>query len=92
MKEIIGRILAIGAVIFFLVSAEFDFLSYIELTKPGYVSLGILLAAATLWITEAVPLFVTSLMVLFLSLVWLAQPSVMQDFHRRQCFPVAIFL
>lgn len=36
------------------------------------VSLAILLVAATLWITEAVPLFVTSFFVLVLSTTWLA--------------------
>lgn len=78
MKQKLGRGLALAAVAFFLIAAEFDFLSYFELSQPGYVSLGILLAAATLWITEAVPLFVTSLMVLFLCLVWLV-PVMQQD-------------
>ncbi len=39
--------------------------------EAGGVALVILLAAAVLWVTEAVPLFVTSLLILFLSLVWL---------------------
>ena len=72
MKQFVGRGIALLLVVLFLLGAGFDFLSYFEMTAPGYVALGILLAAATLWITEAVPLFVTSLFVLFLSLVWLA--------------------
>ena len=71
MKQLIGRILALISVAAFLLGAGFDFLSYWEMTRQGYVALGILLAAATLWITEAIPLFVTSLFVLFLSIVWL---------------------
>ncbi len=71
MKQSIGRAVALLFVSLFLLGAGFQFLAYWHMSKPGYVALGILLAAATLWITEAVPLFVTSLMVLFLSLVWL---------------------
>lgn len=77
MKQRIGRIVSISLVALFLLGAGFDYLNYWEMTAPGYVALGILLAAATLWITEAVPLFVTSLFVLFLSIVWLA--PVMRD-------------
>ena len=39
--------------------------------EAGQVAFVILVTAAILWITEAVPLFVTSLIILFLSLVWL---------------------
>lgn len=39
--------------------------------RSQQVAASILLIAATLWVTEAVPLFVTSLLVLLLSLVWL---------------------
>ncbi len=42
------------------------------LSRPAELTLGIVVAAAVLWITEAVPLFVTSLLVLGLELVWLA--------------------
>ena len=72
MKQYLGRIITFALVILFLLGAGFNFLSYWQMTRPGYVALGILLVAATLWITEAVPLFVTSLFVLFLSIVWLA--------------------
>lgn len=72
MKQRVGRAATFVLVTLFLLGAGFEFLSYWDMTQSGYVALGILLAAATLWITEAVPLFVTSLFVLFLSLVWLA--------------------
>ena len=72
MKEHIGRILSLALVALFLLGAGFEFLAYWQMTESGYIALGILLAAATLWITEAVPLFVTGLFVLFLSIVWLA--------------------
>ena len=42
------------------------------LSRPAELTLGIVFAAAVLWVTEAVPLFVTSLIVLGLELVWLA--------------------
>jgi sodium-dependent dicarboxylate transporter 2/3/5 len=41
------------------------------LGAPAGAALAILLAAAILWISEAVPLFVTSLLILWLNLVWL---------------------
>lgn len=43
------------------------------LTRPAEITLGIVLVAATLWVTEAVPLFVTSLLVLALELTWLSR-------------------
>ncbi|MDA7933781.1 DASS family sodium-coupled anion symporter [Akkermansiaceae bacterium] len=39
--------------------------------KTAAITLVILCIAAALWITEAVPLFVTSFVILFLSLIWL---------------------
>ncbi|TVQ61478.1 MAG: SLC13/DASS family transporter [Phycisphaerales bacterium] len=41
------------------------------LDAPEQVALAILILAAALWISEAVPLFVTSLAILLLALVWL---------------------
>ncbi len=41
------------------------------LQTPEQIALSILIVAAAMWITEAVPLFVTSLAVLALALVWL---------------------
>ena len=67
--------LGLGLVVLVLLSCAtglgFDWLSSNGMGKPGYVALAILLTAAILWITEAVPLFATSLSVLLLSLVWL---------------------
>lgn len=72
MKQRLGRITALTLVVLFLGGAGFDYFSAWEMTEPGYVALGILLAGATLWISEAVPLFVTSLLILLLTIVWLA--------------------
>lgn len=44
------------------------------MTGPAQIAFAILIVAAILWISEAIPLFVTSLLILFLSLVWL-QPG-----------------
>ncbi len=41
------------------------------MTVPAQIAFAILIIAAILWISEAIPLFVTSLLILFLSLVWL---------------------
>ncbi len=40
--------------------------------RPTEVAFGIVVVAGALWLTEAVPLFVTSLVILALELVWLA--------------------
>ncbi|MCA9055051.1 MAG: SLC13/DASS family transporter [Planctomycetaceae bacterium] len=45
--------------------------SPLGMTHPTQIGAVILITAATLWITEVVPLFVTSFVVLLLSLVWL---------------------
>lgn len=52
--------------------------SELPLSRPAYVALAILCVAALLWISEAVPLFVTSLLVLFLCIVWLL-PSMQSE-------------
>lgn len=44
----------------------------VGLSRPAEVTLGIMVAAAALWISEAVPLFVTSLVVLSLEIIFLA--------------------
>ena len=49
------------------------------LTRPAEISLGILFVAGTLWVSEAVPLFVTSLIILALSLVWLGPSLALGD-------------
>ncbi len=78
MKQNLGQLASLTIVGLFLVGAGFNFFAERQMTQSGYVALGILLAAATLWITEAVPLFVTSLFVLFLSVIWLA-PTIRAD-------------
>jgi len=57
------------AVIFFVTIGHFPPLE--QLTRAQSAALGILLIAALLWITEMIPLFVTSLLVLFLAIAWL---------------------
>jgi sodium-dependent dicarboxylate transporter 2/3/5 len=43
----------------------------LDLDRPAEIAAGIVGVAAALWVTEAVPLFVTSILVLALSLAWL---------------------
>tara|TARA_R110002096_G_scaffold91625_23_gene207399 strand:+ start:13247 stop:14653 length:1407 start_codon:yes stop_codon:yes gene_type:complete len=61
------------AAIVILVAATGAFSAF-GMTGPAQIAFAILIVAAILWITEAIPLFVTSLLILFLSLVWL-QPG-----------------
>ncbi|MEM6469203.1 MAG: SLC13 family permease [Planctomycetota bacterium] len=70
-KQIIGTTITVIVLVTFAFGIGFGFLEEQGLPRPGYNALAILLIAATLWVTEAVPLFVTSLAVLFLSIVWL---------------------
>ncbi len=60
------------------------------LTRPAEITLGIVLTAAVLWMTEAVPLFVTSLLVLALELTWLA-PALTREGPSATLFVNAFF-
>ncbi len=55
-------------------------LAGLGMPAPAQASLTILLIATVLWVTEALPLFVTSFIVLFLSVVWLP-PSLAATEH-----------
>ncbi|NND95380.1 MAG: DASS family sodium-coupled anion symporter [Flavobacteriales bacterium] len=44
---------------------------FLEVTRPEEISIVILLVTAVLWITEALPLYITSLGVLFIQVIWL---------------------
>ena len=48
MKQYVGRVLSVALVCLFLLGAGFDFLSYFEMTEPGYVALGILFTAVVI--------------------------------------------
>ena len=62
----------------------------LELSRPAEVTLGIVMVATILWVTEAVPLFVTSLLVLALELTWLA-PTLAVDRNNPGLFLNAFF-
>ncbi len=47
------------------------FQHFLSLNSPQAISLTILIIAAALWVTELIPLFVTSFIILFLQLTWL---------------------
>jgi solute carrier family 13 (sodium-dependent dicarboxylate transporter), member 2/3/5 len=64
-----GVLLAIAA---FAAAHEGWFGPMLGLDRPAELTLGLVVIAAVLWVTEAVPLFVTSLLVLALELAWLA--------------------
>ncbi|MBU1950001.1 MAG: SLC13 family permease [Candidatus Eisenbacteria bacterium] len=71
MPKYLNRILALVVVIVFYFCGVFEVFSGWGMSKPVQVSFVILLIGATLWITEAIPLFVTSLLILFLGKTWL---------------------
>ncbi len=55
----------------YMLCGIFGIFSAFGMEKPEQIAFVILLVGATLWISEAVPLFVTSLIILFLAKVWL---------------------
>lgn len=68
----LSRLLVTGALVALILAAlSGDLAGWTGLHQPAAVTLVILLVAATLWITEAIPLFATSLLILFLELTWL---------------------
>ncbi|QDT65503.1 SLC13 family permease [Calycomorphotria hydatis] len=71
MKSSIGRLLIALFCLIALFLGATGSLSVLGMTAPQQIAFSMLIIAATLWISEAVPLFVTSLLVLFMSLVWL---------------------
>jgi len=64
-------LLIFGVVLAFILSGALEVFTPWNLPAPAQVALAILMIAATLWISEAVPMFVTSFVVLGLSLIWL---------------------
>ncbi len=78
MRKSIVPLLVAGLIVAFVLSGVFEVYSRWELSGPAQVAFVILLIAATLWISEAVPLFVTSFVVLGLGLVWLV-PRMRRD-------------
>jgi sodium-dependent dicarboxylate transporter 2/3/5 len=70
-KQVLGSALTAAVLVASQFKIGYAFFSAEGMEPPAYVALGILLIAAILWVTEAVPLFVTSLFVLLLCLVWL---------------------
>lgn len=54
-----------------ILAASLGWLGPLGLEGPAAIGMGVLAVAAALWITEAVPLFVTSFVVLLLAQVWL---------------------
>ncbi len=82
-----GILLAVGAM---LVAQQGWLAGPLGLTRPAEVTLGIALTAMVLWVSEAVPLFVTSLVVLALELVLLA-PTLSQETQGATLFLNAFF-
>ena len=71
MKNPAGHFLVALLLVAIVLGGVFKVLSPWEMTGAAQVALAILLIAAVLWISEIVPLFVTSLIILALSITWL---------------------
>ena len=64
MTSRISKATVVILIVAFLLGGVFQVFSFSHMSAPAQISLAILLIAATLWISEAVPLFVTSFVVL----------------------------
>lgn len=82
--------LAFALAVLCFVAAQHGWLGRpLALTRPAEITLGIVAIAVLLWLSEAVPLFVTSLVVLGLELVWLA--PTLSSAHGQALFLNAFF-
>ena len=71
MSDRVTFLVTWGAASLSLIAGVAGWFAPTGMSNGSQVALAILLAAATLWITEAVPLFVTSFIILLLSTTWL---------------------
>jgi len=67
------------------------FQAWLKITRAQEISLTILVITATLWITELIPLFVTSFMVILMQIVWLL-PTINADRTAEEALNKEIFL
>ncbi len=71
-KAFTPNIGVISILVFLIIAFYFHwFQSWFGVTRPEEITIVILLATAVLWISEALPLYITSLTVLFLQIMWL---------------------
>jgi sodium-dependent dicarboxylate transporter 2/3/5 len=71
MKKSLANVIVGLVSLLLLISGPSGLIEGLDMPEPARVSLVILLIAATLWISESIPLFVTSFVILALSLTWL---------------------
>ena len=71
MHKYLGKLVVGSLIAAYILGGALGVFAAWDMSEPTQVAFVILLIGATLWITEAVPLFVTSLVILFLGLVWL---------------------
>lgn len=78
MKGIFAQLVVIGLVAILLMCGALKVFTAWHMTVPQQVAMVILLMAATLWISEIVPLFVTSFVILAMAITWL-QSAMLAD-------------
>jgi len=66
-----GKAIALTLVVGVILCGMFGGFAGLGMEQPVQIALVILLTGAILWVSEAVPLFVTSLVILLLSRIWL---------------------
>lgn len=69
VKKILGLILGLGCLVLF------PFCGFDGLSPAGHITLGIFVFAAIFWITEPIPIYVTSLSVIFFQVLLLSDQS-----------------
>ncbi|MDF3129905.1 DASS family sodium-coupled anion symporter [Kiritimatiellaeota bacterium B1221] len=73
IKKILGLFLGLGAL------CVFPFCEFSGLSPAGHITLGIFVFAAIFWITEPIPIYVTSLAVIFFQVTLLSDQSIFLD-------------
>lgn len=77
MKVTSGRIAVLFLIVAYVLMGWTGLYASWGMPAPAQVALVLLLIAATLWISESIPLFVTSFIVLFLAQTWL-RPTMLE--------------
>lgn len=73
MRRLLVQIVVAILIIIAFAAGQFGLFASWGMAQPAAVALSILLIAAILWISEAIPLFVTSFVILVLCLLWLTK-------------------
>ena len=91
MKSVKANLAVITLLAVFLLCGAMNVFDSWEMTQSQQVALVILLIAATLWISEIIPLFVTSFVILALAVTWLQSVMLANQMQVTQSVFLASF-